>query len=291
MRQRFIAGKKIFSGLIIALMFAGTSLAATQGGKSTKVKIPLTPEQYATEPQPLTAEQCGQCHPGLFRNLKEEGGKHRFGCQKCHNTFHAYSPRKGNWDAIMPKCSNCHETPHGPKITDCAGCHSNPHTPKKIAATAQLTNACFNCHASARDQLVNFPSKHSKVACTTCHTSHGYKPSCFNCHKPHTPGQGLATCTTCHPVHRPMQISYGKDVPSPTCGACHAKVYNIWLKGTSKHKTVACATCHKDKHRFVPKCSDCHGMPHKKMIHEKFPRCLTCHIDVHDLHVMPSKSK
>jgi len=289
--SKIITVKKILSGVAIAIVLTGVSLAATPGKKIATVTIPTAPEQYAGEPQQLTAAQCAQCHVSQFRDLKDDGGRHRFSCQKCHTVFHAYNPRKGNWDAIMPKCTACHEAPHGPKIKDCSSCHSNPHTPGKIAASAPLAKVCFDCHGSVRDQLAKFPSKHTKVACITCHTSHGFKPSCFTCHKPHTTGQALATCLQCHPVHQPLQISLSKDVPSNTCGACHTKVFTKLTKTTSKHGKLSCVSCHKDRHRYVPKCTDCHGTPHKASFHEKFPRCLSCHIDVHDLPAMSSKAK
>lgn len=275
---------------MITMALAGVSLAAPQGKTIATVTIPQTPSEYASEPQPLTVAQCAQCHIGLYRDLKDNGGRHRFACQNCHNAFHAYNPRKGNWDTIMPKCNSCHKAPHGPKVTDCTGCHSNPHAPKKIAASAQLTAACFDCHGTVRDQLVKNPSKHTKVACMTCHTSHGFKPSCFNCHKPHNIGQSLSTCIPCHPVHQPLLIKYGGDVPSRTCSSCHAQIFNALMNSTSKHKNVACVTCHKNLHRFIPQCSDCHGKPHMKVIHDKFPKCLTCHVDVHDMPVMPPSS-
>ncbi len=287
-----ISIRRILSGAIIALAFAGVSFAA-QGKKVATVTIAPTPEQYAVDPQPLTVSQCAQCHTGPFQNLKTGGGKHQFSCQGCHNVFHAYSPRKGNYDAIMPKCSSCHEmTPHGPKITDCSVCHSNPHEPKKITATAQLANFCFDCHGTVRNQLAQFPSKHTKVACTTCHTSHGFKPTCFTCHKPHAAGQTVPMCLQCHPVHQPKQIVFATNAPTSTCNTCHAAIVTKLAKGTSKHKGLTCVTCHKDKHRYVPQCADCHGKPHNAAFHDKFPRCLSCHIDVHDLPVMkksPSK--
>lgn len=283
--------KAILTGVVIALAFMGASLAEAQGKKIATVTIPTTPEMYASEPQPLTAIQCAQCHNTPFQNLKDNGGRHRFSCQNCHNVFHAYSPRKGNYDAIMPKCASCHETPHGPKITECSVCHANPHTPKKITVTPQLANFCFDCHGSIRDQLVKYPSKHTKVACMTCHTVHGFKPSCFTCHKPHTPDQAASTCTQCHTVHQPLQIFFKSNVPSNTCGTCHGKIFTKLSNSTSKHRSVACATCHKGKHRYVPQCSDCHGKPHNKVFHDKFPRCLSCHLDVHDLPNMSGAKK
>ncbi len=279
--------------LVIVALMAGLAAQASAGDgkRGATVAIPPTPEIYATEPPPLTISQCGQCHPGIFGNLKNDGAKHRFDCQKCHSTFHSYNPKKGGWEALMPKCSSCHAEPHGNKVTDCANCHANPHTPKKVAMETRLVNACPDCHAAPKEQLVKFPSKHAKLSCQKCHTSHGYKPSCFTCHKPHHEGQELATCAKCHPVHRPLQITYGKDAPAVTCGSCHGKVYAKWQSTPSKHGKVNCATCHHSKHRTVPQCTECHGTPHKQEIHNRFPKCLSCHLDVHDLPIMQKKGK
>jgi hypothetical protein len=282
-----------FSNMKRALLLVGTALtlfaltgvagAAKDGRKIATVDIAPAPELFATEPQPLTVTQCGQCHPGIFKNLKNDGARHRFDCQKCHATFHAYNPKKGGWEAIMPKCGSCHAEPHGKSITDCANCHTNPHTPKKVAMEARLLNACGDCHTTPKEQLAAFPSKHSKLGCNRCHTSHGFKPTCFACHKPHHEGQEIATCTKCHQVHKPKVVTYGKDAPAATCGACHGKIYGKWQKTASKHGKVNCATCHHDKHGYVPKCTECHGLPHKESIHQHFPNCLSCHLDVHDL--------
>jgi predicted CXXCH cytochrome family protein len=282
--------RRILSGALIVLAFAGMSFAALEKKVATVTMAP-TPEQYAVQPQPMVAGQCAQCHTGPFQGLKDAGGKHQFDCQSCHTVIHAYSPRKGNYDAIMPKCASCHEKPHGAKITDCSVCHANPHSPKKIAATAQLTNFCFDCHGTVRNQLASFQSKHTKGACTPSHTTHGFKPSCFACHKPHADGQTVPMCLQCHPVHQPKQIVFATTTPSNTCSTCHSKIVTKLANGTSKHRTLTCVTCHKGKHRYVPQCTDCHGKPHNASFHEKFPRCLSCHIDVHDLPVMKAPAK
>ena len=284
-----VVKRQILAVIMLALWVCASAAFGAQENGKLKVKIPPAPELYRAEPQPLTVAQCGQCHPGLFRNLKDDGGKHRFDCQKCHVSFHAYSPRKNNFDAIMPKCATCHNDPHGPKVTDCANCHANPHTPKKVAMNSRLVNACGQCHPGPQEQLTKFPSKHTKLGCTRCHTSHGLIPSCFTCHKPHLQGQELSTCTKCHPVHKPLQITYEKDSPAATCGACHKKVYGTWQKTASKHGKVNCAMCHHSKHKYVPQCTECHPAPHPKGILERFPKCLNCHLDVHDLPVRPKK--
>jgi hypothetical protein len=272
----------IVKGGLLAVILSATLAGAADGKKIATVEIPQKPELYASEPQPLTIAECGQCHQSIYQNLKNDGTKHRFACQECHNSFHTYNPKKANWDAIMPKCSSCHSEPHGKAVTDCAGCHSNPHAPKKVAG-AKLQNACADCHATPKSQLVSFPSKHSRLTCQTCHTSHGYKPTCFSCHKPHFETQELATCTKCHSVHMPLNVTYDKDTPAIACGSCHKIVYAKWQKTQSKHGKLNCAACHQAKHRSIPQCTECHQTPHKQSILTRFPKCLTCHLDVHDL--------
>jgi hypothetical protein len=278
----------ILAVILLTSVMAAVALAAEGNGK-LKVQIPTDPQLYSKTPQPLTAEQCAQCHPSTFQSIKENGGKHRFDCQKCHSTFHVYNPKKANYDAIMPKCDTCHNKPHGEKVADCSTCHSIAHTPKNVAMSAALANACSTCHPGPQEQLTKFTSKHSKVACNTCHTAHGLIPSCFNCHKPHFKDQERETCAKCHPVHRPLQVTYEKDTPSATCGSCHTAVYNKLQNTASKHKTVNCALCHHTKHKYVPQCSECHGNPHSAGLHARYPKCLTCHLDVHDLPVRPKK--
>ncbi len=289
MRRKHCVGKVEIVVMWLLCLLVSTTVFAAEGKKTATVSIPPMPELYVTEPQPLTATQCGQCHIGIFRNIKNDGARHTFDCQKCHNTFHAYNPRKGEWDAIMPKCASCHAEPHGKAVIDCLGCHANPHAPKKVAMDARLINACPTCHAQPKEQLVKFPSKHSKLGCQTCHTSHGFKPSCFTCHKPHTADQPLSSCTGCHPVHKPTQVYYGNDVSPATCGACHSMVFAKWQKSPGRHGKVSCVTCHKEKHRFVPKCIDCHQNIHSQGILQRYPNCITCHLDAHDPPVTSGK--
>ena len=86
---------------------------------------------YAVTPTPLLPAECGQCHVGQFENLKTSGGKHRFSCQECHEVFHAYNPRKNNYDDLMPLCTMCHGQQHGSIQIDCINCHQNPHAPMR----------------------------------------------------------------------------------------------------------------------------------------------------------------
>lgn len=276
----------LFTAGMYVLVDVNSSLAAENGAvKKTGKPIPKTADLYAAEPAPLTPVQCGQCHSTLYNDIKESGGRHRFECQNCHKSFHAYSPVKNNWEALMPKCRDCHLLPHGEKITECSSCHNNPHAATKIPMSKSLIGSCAVCHSGPFDQLQKFPSKHTKLTCDNCHTSHAYVPGCNACHKPHFEGQVFKNCASeCHPVHQPRNISYKNDADARTCGACHGKVYEMWSKSKSKHAKVNCASCH-SKHGYSPQCSVCHVEPHSKQLHERFPKCLTCHQNPHDLPV------
>ncbi|MDA8163894.1 MAG: hypothetical protein M0017_02515 [Desulfobacteraceae bacterium] len=272
--------RTIFEKFILAALLLGSASCASKGA----APVATVTDPYAAAPQPLTVTQCGQCHPGVFRNLKENGGRHQFQCQNCHQQLHAFNPVKNNWAEIMPKCSQCHEQPHGDKVTECLKCHSNPHTPRKVAMDATLTAACGQCHSGPAGDLAAFPSAHTQQGCAACHQAHGQIPSCLDCHEPHVTGQEVAACLGCHPAHKPLQVTYDTKADPATCGSCHDKVYGEWRATASKHGKVNCAECH-TSHGFVPQCASCHGQPHDAALLKKFQGCLACHIDVHNLPV------
>lgn len=265
------------------LLSAAVAMAAKEKAPVATVTITKNPALYATDPSPLTPSQCGQCHPSYYKSLRTDGARHQFDCQKCHTAIHSYNPKKGNYEALMPKCASCHNAPHGKVMIDCATCHTNPHMPKKVAMGPRLLNNCTECHTGPKQQLAQFPSKHTKLGCQRCHTSHGFIPQCAACHKPHYANQEAATCTKCHQVHKPKQIDWTKELATAeTCNACHAKIVTKWRSSPSRHAKVACGECHHTRHKYKPKCQECHQSPHNKSFLSRFPNCLSCHLDVHD---------
>ncbi|MDY6848976.1 MAG: cytochrome C [Thermodesulfobacteriota bacterium] len=246
-------------------------------------KAPANP--YDADIPPMNLEQCGQCHPTYFESLRTEGGRHQFDCRECHEVFHAYNPQKQNWAEIMPDCADCHGQPHGEVHVQCLTCHVNPHAPLSMpyAEGAPVTKACADCHTGPAREVAEFPSRHTDVACTSCHhDQHGYVPSCFECHGPHYEGQALESCTECHPVHKPLEIALTPTTGARTCQACHGTVYTEWKETPSKHGQVNCSLCHTE-HGMIPDCRTCHVQPHSDNMLSKFPDCLTCHINPHDL--------
>lgn len=259
------------------------------------VTLPVTPARaqdniYANiEVQPLTVADCARCHAAHFSWLKTNGARHQgVACTECHEKFHMYNPTKNNYADIMPKCSQCHDNPHGTnaEVTQCLSCHTNPHEPiVSLPKPMELETRCPICHAPIAKMLADKPSKHTKRHCSECHSKvHGRIPDCSECHDSHSPMMELQTadCLKCHPVHTPLEISYPASQAKELCAGCHEDEYNTLQASTTKHHELTCAFCH-PTHGEIPRCQRCHGeSPHNAAIHEKFPQCLTCHNNPHD---------
>ncbi len=264
------------AGLPAALLLAGLLLLGAVPAWAAGEDL------YAVEPAPMTVAECGRCHVVHFQALKADGGKHRFACQECHRIFHAYNPRRDNFAALMPQCGQCHNLPHGTRFTECLSCHDNPHAALRLAGMPKLAQHCGECHVGPAEELAKFPSAHTRQGCDSCHSErHGRIPQCGECHQPHFAEQPATACLGCHPVHRPLQISFTPDADPQNCKECHTAAFSHWTATRSKHGKVSCATCH-TRHGLIPKCTDCHDVPHDAKMMARFPACLDCHLDPHN---------
>jgi predicted CXXCH cytochrome family protein len=248
---------------------------------------------YTFEVQPLTLEECARCHSTHYNWLKDNGGRHQtVACTECHEVFHAYNPLRNNYADIMPKCSSCHDIPHGSAepVTKCLECHTNPHQPLvSIPAPDKLEGRCQLCHSEVADSLQAEVSKHTEQECSSCHSDkHGRIPLCAECHENHSPMVVLETpdCLACHPVHTPLKISYPLTQAKEVCAGCHDQAYQLLQERQTKHSVLTCAKCH-PVHGQLPACQDCHGKPHSEIIHQKFAQCGDCHGIAHDIVARP----
>ena len=251
--------------LVIALSLLGLGTGAASAG---------TPV--------LTDDDCIKCHDKPVTDIETNGGKHKteISCTDCHE---GHPPRVKD---IIPQCSQCHSDPDTPhfQLKGCLQCHTNPHTPLEISIADNITEPCLTCHTEQMAELKQYESKHTEVACTTCHReTHGMIPECTQCHSPHTNDMTPKDCLTCHKPHMPLEVTYPDDVPSKDCAACHDTEYSELAASKYKHHDLACAKCHPKKHKTIPQCTDCHGVPHPKDIMAKFPHCGDCHGTAHDL--------
>ena len=229
----------------------------------------------------LTVQDCIKCHPKVVGEVEKNGGKHKteVSCLDCHE---GHPPMQAK-EAVIPKCDMCHSGKPHFELENCLGCHTNPHMPLNIKFQGEIVEACLTCHTKEEQQLKAHPSAHTDLACNTCHTKHREIPSCLRCHTAHSPEMKNKDCLACHPPHKPLVISYANDTPNSYCAACHGEIASILAKNKTKHHKLACAYCHRTNHGVVPACETCHGSPHPQQMVKKFPKCIMCHVDAHNL--------
>lgn len=270
---RFMIALSLVLGMAAVFVFMNTVTAQTPA---------KAPAQTS-----LSNSDCIKCHSGPPADIDANGGKHKgVGCTGCHS---------GHRPAVkdnIPKCNQCHTGKAHYELKNCAGCHKNPHAPRQISFAGNVTDPCVTCHTQQIAQLKDNKSKHTALYCSTCHNVHGKIPACTQCHKPHAADMTVADCKKCHKAHMPKTVAYAPDVPSKDCGACHKKAFDQLAASSAKHKNFACALCHQEKHKMIPKCQDCHGVPHAAGMMAKFTKCGDCHNTGHDLnHWAPAEKK
>ncbi len=243
-------------------------------------------ESYAQEKAILQASQLGpadciKCHPKVQETVDNKGSKHKsaISCMDCHRGH----PPMVSKEKIIPVCSECHAGKPHYELPDCKSCHSDPHAPLEMKLAMNITGPCLTCHPGQGDELKNYPSLHTKISCTMCHRAHKEVPPCMTCHRPHTEEMINQDCLSCHPAHQPLTITYGQDMPSKYCAPCHQAISDKLVASQTKHTALACVFCHKDKHKMVPTCETCHGIPHPPAMVAKFDKCNACHISAHTL--------
>lgn len=137
--------------------------------------------------------KCAQCHPKPAEQLRDFPSAHtKQGCEACHSQRHGR----------VPVCSECHK-PHfqGQAEKGCRGCHP-VHRPKEISLALDAdARTCGACHGKVFSIWTDTKSKHGTVNCSVCHTKHGVKPACTDCHRPPHDPKMLAKfkgCLSCH---------------------------------------------------------------------------------------------
>ena len=258
---------------------------------SSVLTIMLSAVAFGAEPTTqkptLSNGDCVKCHAAAPADIEANGAAHKTNvtCQDCH-AGHPPTVKK-----IIPLCSQCHEGKAHYKLSGCLRCHYNPHAPKIIRLANNITEECLTCHSPQIVKLKQVKSKHTKLACTFCHNAHRRIPQCTQCHKPHSPDMTAAECKRCHQAHMPTAVSYASDTPNKLCASCHIKAFNLLLATDTKHKSVNCVTCHKDKHKMMPTCQSCHGTPHPAGMLARFTKCGDCHSIAHSLNHWESIKK
>ena len=241
---------------------------------------------YQQTIEPLTTQQCAQCHYSVFENIRDNGDKHQMHCRECHQTFHSLRPGK-KWSDVVPQCTSCHGEAHGSAFLECLSCHTDPHAPiNSLINLDILAKDCGTCHMDQEKEVAQYQSAHTEVTCKECHhTRHGHRPNCTECHsEPHTEFVDNSGCMGCHPAHSPREINYPAATDNQVCSGCHAEVTQHLESSPMKHSALQCVFCHADRHGYIPDCSKCHSAPHSKAMLDRFENnCASCHGDPHAL--------
>lgn len=229
----------------------------------------------------LSSSDCIKCHSQVAKTVDSKGGKHKtaVNCLDCHK---GHPPMVAK-EKIIPACSECHSGKPHFELPNCNSCHSDPHSPLDMKLGKDIKEPCLTCHSAQGKEMKQEPSKHANLACTICHTVHKEIPPCTRCHKPHTAEMTAKDCNGCHPAHRPLTVTYVLETPSNSCAACHQNIFNMLRAGSTKHASLECAYCHREKHKMIPQCEACHGSPHPPQMLVKFKTCNGCHKNAHDL--------
>lgn len=241
----------------------------------------LSTPAFAIKSIELQTEDCRKCHRVQLQMLAEGGGQHgtEIGCIDCHQQH----PPLGT--AVKVDCYQCHAGELHFEIGDCLHCHTNPHKPLESLRDPlkPARKECLSCHAEVGERMAAAPSRHARLFCNRCHSHHKDIPTCLECHAPHQHNQRAVDCLTCHSAHQPLQIVPSGYVPAKFCRPCHISQTLDLAASKSLHGSISCGYCHKGSHPSVPKCQDCHGLPHSRVIHSQHRECLECHGDAHRL--------
>lgn len=198
----------------------------------------------------ISSDRCLSCHSPIRTSLDQGTGLHG------RNKYR--------------QCIDCHKEHHGRTFPiRKIDIKTFDHSPTGyILAGKHASLTCQRCHngENIRDSVIARKGKEFLA-----HTYSGLLSSCVSCHQDGHRGQLSRQCDQCH---TPRSWS-------PATGFVHDRTA---FPLTGKHKTVACAECHKKindpgktvqyTHLEYTACAPCHSDPHKG----KFvKRCQDCH--------------
>lgn len=233
---------------------------------------------HEAEPQ-SSSSFCKLCHPKEVEDIDAKGMAHKtdIDCSDCHV---GHKPKSFE---NIPRCSQCHQGTAHYDQQQCLNCHRNPHQPLEIKLPKKAQEECLTCHEAQGVELQQYPSYHSTLVCTDCHSEHGFLPECMSCHKSHAEVMVEQSCQDCHAPHKPLELAYDIHVKTTFCVPCHPEANELLQTAQNSHSQLSCAECHINRHGFIPACEDCHGKPHTDALHNKFPGCRGCHNTAHNL--------
>jgi len=196
-------------------------------------------EQHTAGEAQLDEVKCARCHQ---QEVSEHAGSVHFAngidCVTCHSDIHSALPRKGDKQAVVKGCLECHDgqegfltSIHGTSLMggnaeapDCSDCHGLHAITKVLPPTTDEgrkfhTATCIACHGN--EELMERSGVDTRAVETYLESYHGKG------YRLGSTGQ-FAGCADCHTAHNVLP----KDDPASTvneenvvnvCKQCHAK--------------------------------------------------------------------
>lgn len=244
---------------------------------------------------------CQDCHKEVGADVRNKTGFHGKAkpqpCKTCHTEHKGRDAKLVVWDTKKfdhsgtnyqlrgkhekVECEKCHAATKKYRGTaqECVACHKKDDTHKN-----SLGPKCANCHTENTWKEAKFDhdtarfaltGKHADIKCADCHKSTNYREAprnCYGCHKKDDDGNKGhkgnygEKCDTCHGTKHWKPHIFNHDADTKYA-----------LKG--KHRTTACADCHKGpvyKVKTANECFACHKKDdkHKESLGKN---CGNCH--------------
>jgi DmsE family decaheme c-type cytochrome len=223
---------------------------------------------------PAVGAECADCHEStvkLFGSNPHVSAQHRGlrACEACHagatqhaqsgDPAHVFSFRTADAEKASETCLECHRSSktqtfwrgsaHEVSEVACTKCHAVHGGNRKLLATADQSQTCFECHFDVRADVMK-RSKHPLREVAVAST--GGKMTCTSCHNPHG-GQSRALINARSINDKCYECHFEKRAPV------------LWEHSPVKED---CLICHSP-----------HGSSNDKLLVQRIPRlCQQCHM-------------
>ncbi len=249
---------------------------------------------HETRPKPVPLDVCATCHDttvGAYRDgvhgaARAAGVEEAPRCSDCHGDIHTVRPHTepasaAHWSHLARTCARCHADLQLtrkfriPVVRPVEAYLQSTHA--RLVAAGKRAAVCSDCHRAhdvlpASDPRASISRANVPETCGACHADvlAAYRGSVH--------GEALArgvteapVCTDCHGEHRilgpkePTSPVFAANIPSETCGRCHADA-RLSEKFGLRAGTVA---AFRDSYHglalragrvMVANCASCHGV-------------------------------
>lgn len=229
-------------------------------------------------------------------------------CVNCHGESSKHADHKGKEkppktditylkDSVTPvqqrneKCMACHEggnrmhwmsSAHAANDVACTSCHKVHTQHDKVRDKTTQSEVCYACHKTQRaeaNKASHHPIKEGKVACSSCHNSHGstgpklllrntVNETCYTCHTekrgPFLWEHPVASdnCMNCHNSHGSNNPTLLKTRQPYLCQQCHDFTQHPGNAYSGRGLPTSAGGTAPGQQLLLRSCANCHTQVH-----------------------------